>query len=189
MRVRNVLLPAMTVLLISCSSIDSRPQKEGYQLTERIHLYDKAKWSFAGRLALADKNKSFSLSIDWNHRLEEDEIELAGPFGLGRTVITMDEGEVGIATDGQQMRLKGSAEDIIAEYTGMSLPVESLKYWVLGLVNPDAEYVLTEDGFLQLGWQIYYQEMQMVGDDRLPRKMKVEKADKRLKMVVDDWDV
>lgn len=175
-------------LLVSCADALVRPVSQ-YQLIERDYLYNKASWVFAGRLAYSDKGNSLAASVNWEHLEEKDKIEIAGPFGVGRTIVGIDGNEVIVNHDGKQVQFNGSVDDVITKYTGVSVPVLSLKYWVIGLVDPDVTFVSTEDGFIQSGWRVKYQQMQFVKQDELPKKIKMEKVGSKLKMIIDHWEI
>lgn len=89
----------------------------------------------------------------------------------------------------EAVRFIGSADDLMRKYTGVSVPVLALRYWVLGLVDPKNSYVSAKDGFIQLGWNVSYQQMQLVELDEMPKKIKVKQDDSKLKLIIDHWDI
>lgn len=175
-------------LLTSCAETLVRPVSQ-YQLIERNYLYNKTKWAFTGRLAYSDKGNSLAASVNWEHLEEKDKIEIAGPLGVGRTIVEIDGNEVMVNYDGKKVQFNGSVDELITKYTGVSVPILSLKYWVIGLVDPKIAFVSVEDGFIQSGWRVRYQQMQLVNRDELPKKIKVEKVDSKLKMIIDRWEM
>jgi outer membrane biogenesis lipoprotein LolB len=58
---------------------------------------------------------------------------------------------------------------------------------VRGLVLPEQGYVLIDKGFLQSQWQVKYLQMQFIGRDELPRKIKIDKGKARVKLVINQW--
>jgi outer membrane biogenesis lipoprotein LolB len=58
---------------------------------------------------------------------------------------------------------------------------------VRGLVSPEKPYVEIKNGFVQCEWQIKYLQMQKVGQDKLPRKIRVENKTVKLKLIVNQW--
>jgi outer membrane lipoprotein LolB len=69
----------------------------------------------------------------------------------------------------------------------MFVPVTSLRYWVLGLPEPDLGFEETDKGFRQSGWTIAFQAMQRVGQLLLPRKMSVANDRVKLKLIINQW--
>jgi len=167
MIVRVIAVLILTGLLISCAETTIKSTIP-FDLIGRENLYDKSDWSLNGRLALSDSNNSLSASIKWKHQINQDLIELAGPFGQGRTVILLTEESMVIDDGNKVLKYHGNVDNLVSMHTGISVPVSALKYWVLGLVEPDSEYVVVENGFLQSGWNVNYPQMQLAGEDELP---------------------
>jgi outer membrane lipoprotein LolB len=118
-----------------------------------------------------------------------DEIELAGPLGQGRTQILLTQQYVVIDYGDKRLQYAGNVDDVISSQLGVSVPVSALKYWVLGLVNPEKEYEVIENGFFQLAWKVKYQIMQLVGEDELPKKIRVTGNNTKLKLIIDNWQI
>lgn len=188
MSARFVVVLFLVAGLMSCADAPIRPVSS-FQLAERSYLYDKAGWAFSGRLAFSDKSRSMSGSIKWKHSGGRDIVVLAGPFGLGRVEINMEGKGAVITYAGRKVSVKGGVDELVEAYAGMPVPVSALKYWVIGLVNPDVAYVLAENGFSQGSWDVSYSQMQVVEKNNLPRKIKAEQNGSRLKLVIDRWDI
>ncbi len=192
MMVRISFLVLLVGLLVSCADVAVKQVAPFFQLQGRDYLYDTNKWSFSGRLAVSNEQESLSLSISWNHLNTEDKIELSGPFGQGRALVKINNNTVDIDYGEKQSQLIGNVDDLVSKNTGVQVPVSALKYWVLGLVKPGASFVADEKGFFQLGWHVQYMQMQLVGNDKLPKKIKIERSgagSERLKLIVDGWEL
>lgn len=185
---RYFVLLILLSLLVSCAETPVIP-KQAFQLEGRAHLYERTSWSLAGRLALSDESQSLTATINWNHQREVDEIELAGPFGRGRTFITLTKQTVLIDDGDKQHYHHQNADQYITNYIGIQFPVMALKHWVFGLPDPDTSYVLVENGFIQSGWVIRYLQMQWVKEDQLPRKINITKNNSKLKLIINQWDL
>jgi len=185
---RVAVLVGFLVSLLSCARVPVK-QTVIFQLEGRDDLYEKVAWVFSGRFALSGQKESVSASIKWVHTHQQDEIELSGLFGQGRTIIYMLDGSITIDEGDKKVQYFGEVDALLAKHLGVELPVSALKYWVLGLVSPDVSYILLENGFLQSKWRIKYQSMQRVGRYELPKKMKVESDSAQLKLIVNQWDI
>ena len=188
MLLRVTVLLVLLISLVSCICV---PVKQGvvFQLEGRDDLYDKVDWVFSGRFALSGQNESVSASIKWAHTNQQDEIELSGLFGQGRTIIYMLDGSITIDDGDKKVQYFGEVDALLTKHLGVELPVSALKYWVLGLVSPGVSYIPLENGFLQSKWRVKYQSMQQVGRYELPKKMKVESDSAQLKLIVNQWDI
>jgi outer membrane lipoprotein LolB len=188
MSIRFVVLLVFVVGLLSCAGSPVRPASS-FQLAERSYLYDKAHWIFSGRLAFSDKDHAMSGSIKWRHSQEQDFVVLSGPFGLGRVEINMKGKGAVIKYKGKTISVKDHVDELVESYAGIPVPISALKYWVVGLVNPDVEYYLTNNGFSQESWDVSYSQMQRVHKHEMPRKIKIERSESRLKLVIDHWEL
>ncbi len=175
-------------LLSACAKSPTKPITP-FQTSGRDYLYQITDWSFSGRLAMSDKSNSLTASVIWKHQQNQDKIELAGPFGQGRTVIALTAHSVIIDDGDNRVQYHGNVDDIVAQQLNIALPVSALKYWVLGLVEPGIDYISVENGFLQSGWHVQFQQMQFVKDNQLPSKLKVEKDSSKLKLIIQHWEL
>lgn len=188
MNLRRIVLLLLMSSLISCTN---KPIKliDSFQLSERQHLYDISEWSLEGRLAVADKNNSMSASVVWTHREEFEKIELTGPFGQGRTVVVISKKSVDVDQGDSRQRYYGDVDDLLERHLGISVPISALKFWVFGLVQPKIDFIDFANGFKQLQWDIEYQQMQLVGQHELPRKIKIHKDLSKLKLIISRWQI
>lgn len=173
--------------LAGCSLTPEKPALESYPLAAMQHLQQQKRWSLQGRLALVDEKDSVSVSVSWRHDGLQDDIELVGPLAQGRVKITVTPDQV-IVDDGEQRNVYlGSADEVLSQQLGVDMPVSALKYWVLGVNDPDQDFIEQPGGFYQAGWLVRYREMQVVEAETLPKKMTAEKDKARIKLIVDEW--
>ncbi len=176
----------VVLMLSACSSVPVEPEIH-YSKIAREHLYKLEQWSFEGRLALTGKNDSWSASINWGHRPDEEKIKLSGPLGQGATVIQLTGDLVTIDRGDDQVQSSTRPEEFINQQLGMFVPVHSLRYWVVGLPEPTTAFIETATGFKQAGWFIEYKQMQSVDDQFMPRKITVTNEQVKLKLFIDQW--
>ena len=174
------------MMLSACSTVPIEPDIH-YSKIAREHLYQMEQWSFEGRLALTGKNDSWSASINWGHRPDDEKIKLSGPLGQGATVIQLTGDLVTIDRGDGQAQSSTHPEEFINQQLGMFVPVHSLRYWVVGLPEPTSAFVETATGFRQAGWFIEYKQMQPVDNQSMPRKITVTNEQVKLKLVIDQW--
>lgn len=185
---RSIVLFLVAGLLISCAGTQVK-LTDSFDLSGRDYLYNKTDWSFSGRIAVSDKKDSFSASIDWSHSGERDEIKLAGPLGQGSTRIIITKLDVVIDYGDRRVQYFGDVDDVVSRQLGVLVPVSALRYWVRGLVRPKTEYDLIDNGFLQSNWAVEYRQMQLVGANELPRKIRIEQSAAKLKLIIDVWQI
>jgi outer membrane lipoprotein LolB len=182
------LLLAVLLLQSGCAVIEEKPL-ETYHLADMQHFQQDRPWQFEGRIALANEKESISAAIAWVHQLERDDIEFTGPFGQGRLLIAVLPNKVIVEDGDNRQEFQGAVESIFTEQLGVAVPVQALRYWVLGVNDPHQAVVEQADGFGQSGWAVKFKEMQSVGGLTLPRKMGVEKELTKIKLIVDQWKI
>jgi outer membrane lipoprotein LolB len=174
------------LMLSACTTAPVEPEVH-YSRLAREHLYKLERWSFEGRLALTGKNDSWSASINWGHKPDNEKIKLSGPLGQGATVIQLSGDLVTIDRGGGREQSSTQPEAFINQQLGMFVPVRSLRYWVVGLPAPTSSFVETANGFSQAGWLIEYKQMERVDAQTMPHKITVTNEQVKLKLVIDQW--
>jgi outer membrane lipoprotein LolB len=160
-----------------------------YSPSAKTHLYGLKSWSLEGRIAITATNDSWSANIEWKHQPEQELIKLSGPLGQGAVLIELTEDTVKIDRGGGNVQTSSQPKQFINQQLGMFVPLQSLRFWVVGLPESDRAYQATSDGFVQDGWLVAYKEMQHHGAESLPHKLAVSDARVKLKLIIDQWDL
>ncbi len=176
----------VALLLAACATSPEKPEGQ-YDLSAREHLYKVTNWSFDGRMALTGKKDSWSANIAWKHSPESDQIKLSGPLGQGATLIELSGSHVVVNRGGGDVQQSGNPEVFVSQQLGLFVPIQALRYWVVGLPQPDVKNIPVENGFSQMQWLVQYLQMQAVKDDAMPRKMSVGNGQVKLKLFIDEW--
>jgi outer membrane lipoprotein LolB len=180
-------LVLMALLLNACSILPEKPAPDIYSLAQMQHLQNQKSWRLEGRLSLVNEKDSISAAINWRHQPENDQIELTGPLSQGRVVITVTPGGVKVDDGDTPHEYQGDVNTVVSLQLGVDMPVTALRFWVLGVNDPDWPVVEQVGGFDQQGWLIRYKEMQGSGSGLLPKKISAEKEKTRIKLIVDQW--
>lgn len=181
-------VPKQTDLPVS-SNIDTLWQQHQAQL-KSFH-----NWSAKGRAALRNANNNWSATLSWEQVARDYHVRLSGPFGRGAVKIDGVGDGVSVHIAGQQAVVADDAETLLNQQLGWTVPVKSLPYWLRGLPAPgDVENLsLNTDGvaeyFEQQGWRIEYSAYRPLRTINLPRKIQIENASLRLKLVLDRWHI
>jgi len=185
---RSIVAIGFMVLLASCASIPDKVD-EVYELDGRHYLQEIEYWGLSGRVSVIDKKEAASATLQWRHENKRDSIKLSGLFGLGRTEISLAEKSVEIKSAGKLKKYLGNVDDVVALELGISIPVSALKYWVLGVPDPKERYKEMAGGFVQRDWRVRYLQMQNKKGYLMPRKMRVELGEAKLKIIINQWDI
>ncbi len=183
-------LLAVCVIVSGCASLrgtlvlplmlpdDWESRRDALQAWPRFEL--------RGRVAVARGEEGFTASLRWAQRVTVSQLELDGPLGIGGLRLEVQQGQIAdqIARDDLERRL------------GFSLPVDSLRYWMLGV--PDPAHAALEriaadhprlESLQQHGWTVLFPAYAKVSgvDYELPQRIEVTREGLRLRLLVDDW--
>jgi outer membrane lipoprotein LolB len=160
-----------------------------YSQAARAHLYGMQEWHLDGRVAITSPKDSWSANIEWSHLPNSEKIKLYGPLGQGAVVIELTGDVVKIDRGGGNVQTSSQPEQFINQQLGLFVPLQSLRFWAVGLPEAGQKFQETDDGFVQNGWLIAYKEMLKTGNETMPYKMAVSDGHAKLKLIVDQWDL
>lgn len=157
-------------------------------------------WELRGRLGLRSKNESGAVTVVWQESGTHRQLRLLGPAGQG--LIKLDEDASGtVIHDRQGQSWQGATpEALLSQVTGWDIPLTSLRWWVLGIVEPDstAEYRLDEQDRLaslkQDGWQVSFSKYRHFDGYELPGTIVFQSAGNkdddtlRGKLILKEWN-
>jgi outer membrane lipoprotein LolB len=147
-------------------------------------------WQMAGRAAVAVGTQGWQASLDWRQRGVGAEVHLAGPLGVGALVLK--ETPAGLSLNGAPPSDAVLAQ--LQERLGFDLPMNNLRYWLLGVPDPGGAFDLTRNDqdraaqLSQAGWTVTYDKYMMVGGDWLPARIVLVRDTVRVRIAVDHWD-
>ena len=168
------------------------PPLDDWQQRRQV-LTDIREWSFSGRIAVSAGSDGFNGRLRWHQTDDDFAASVSGPLGAGR--VSIDGGRGGITvteSNGQVTRLDDPEADLRHRY-GWTIPVTSLRYWALGVPDPElpADTEFGEDGkllrLLQGGWDVEIAQYRPGGGQPMPRRIKAVRDDARVRLVIDSW--
>ncbi|HET7570123.1 MAG TPA: lipoprotein insertase outer membrane protein LolB [Gammaproteobacteria bacterium] len=151
-------------------------------------------WRLSGRIAVDNGSRGGSGSIDWVEHAPRFEMRFAGPFGLGGFRLYGTPSAIFIDT-GDKTYYAADPEHALAKRLGGPLPVASLRYWALGMPDPEgrAQTRVDQDGLLrnlqQHGWTVEYRNYGTFDGWRLPTRLEARRGQTKIKLVVEGWKV
>ena len=155
-----------------------------------IELQRAGRWQLDGRAAVAVGTQGWQASLNWRQRGPEAELHLAGPLGVGALVIKK-------TPDGLSLNGAPPSDQVLAQLQdrlGFELPLDDLRYWLVGTPNPGASAELERNEqdrakqVTQDGWTVGYDKYMPVNGDWLPARLVLSRAGVRVRIVVDHWD-
>lgn len=152
-------------------------------------------WRATGRVAIRTPQDGWSASFDWTERDGRGEANVRGPFGAGAAQITRTDDSIRIVTGrGEPIDVPApfdALEPALVERLGFPLPLDQLRYWLLGVPAPGRESAGTPGEFQQAGWAVRAADYAPAdgAPAPLPRRLVLTREGTRIRVVVDRWDV
>jgi len=198
---RNPFL-ALLVVLITVGGCALQPTVPGDSIDwaeRRAELVRLSDWQARGRIAVKARDGGGQGDIHWRQTAVGSRVRLSGPFGVGAYEIAWDAesfvilGKAGDTTMAYAGR--DAADRFLMDQLGWSFPAMSLRYWILGVPDPEPESSeqFDSDGWLsgiqQSGWSIDYDGFEVRDEVWLPRRIVMKNERARVKLIVDDWEL
>jgi outer membrane lipoprotein LolB len=128
--------------------------------------------------------------LNWRQADRYADVHLSGPFGIGALEIKQEPG--GLSLNGAPPNDAMLSQ--LQERLGFALPLDNLRFWLLGVPDPDTPFALTrnpQDRALHVsqdGWSVAYDRYMGVAGDLLPARLTLSRDDVRVRIVIDHWD-
>ncbi|MBU3671463.1 MAG: outer membrane lipoprotein LolB [Sinobacteraceae bacterium] len=184
---------AMLCLLSACRTL----APSGLPMSElpaswperRASLQGWQRYGIEGRVAVQAGDEGFTAALRWAQADERSTLELQGPLGAGAVRMEFSPLQAPLET--------AAAREALEAQLGFSLPIESLRYWLLGVPDPGLsfeEFGLEAGGRLgslqQGGWRIDYPRYALVAGSRveLPETIEIRRDPVRLRVRVARWE-
>jgi len=147
-----------------------------------------------GRLAVKHDDERTSATVRWMHHADEDAILLLAPFGQTVARIRRDGQDVALDTSNKHYAAHDSGE-LMQQVLGWQLPLDGLRYWVLGLPAPLTAAGVEHDAngrmsvMMQDGWEIHYTRYAASAPDSLPLRLTLQRAGLEIQLLIDEWEL
>lgn len=159
----------------------STPAIEAAWQQRQKALGDTRGFQALGRVAV--KGGGLSGSLSWQQAGEHFSLRIAGPFGAG--ALSMEGTPALVSIRGKDLDLTTTdPRTVLAERTGWRLPLEALRWWVLGLPAPgEAHSGLLLDAagrpeqFEQAGWQLRFTDYAGETAAALPSRIEAQQGE------------
>jgi outer membrane lipoprotein LolB len=185
---------AALVALAGCRTVPPTAPAAPPWDTRRPELQARAHFELKGRVAVAAGSQGFNARLRWGQDGDRARLALEGPLGAGAVHIDAAGSDLDIVTASGARLTGDAARAELSARLGFDPPLTSLRYWILGVPDPACPADETLDPVRQRlsrleqdGWRIDYGSYVVVGSEWLPARVTLERADVRVKLLVDDW--
>lgn len=182
------LLLLLTTLILSACSTAPRfegPGRDPATLTS---------WQLDGKVGIKTAGDGGSAYLNWIQQGDQLDITLYGPMGQGTTHIHGDSRRMRLEQPGQPSRQADSAETLMQDSLGWSLPLTDFRYWVKGIASPIGRRGQSSANALgqlshleQHGWQLEFDRYQALDDWQLPGKIVARRGDIQITLIIKHW--
>lgn len=198
MRLTRFLMLALLLTLSGCSHFASQEQlsgsgQAGSWQNHKQQIAPLDGWQISGKLGIRSQQNSGSAIIFWLQRQDYFDIRLSGPLGQGSTRLTGRQGAVSLEVANRGTFQASSAEALMQQQLGWSLPVENLLWWVKGLPSPHSksQAQLNDNSLLsdliQDQWHVQYLSYRTENGLQLPERIKLNGAGLDITLVIKEW--
>jgi len=177
----------LALLLAGCAATPTATSQNSLDAT------DLDNWAFKGRVSLTRGETGWHAALAWREQSGEYELRVSGPLGQGAFELSGDaDGVMLVDADGRTFTARDS-DALLQHVTGWALPVSGMHYWVRGVAVPGVESRVERDtsGLVsrldQSGWAISYDRYQSVAGLALPGRLRMERDDIGVRLVIDTW--
>ena len=186
-----------SMVLVSCSSRQTLAPDE----TARTFAYHqraaelslRTSRDLSGKLSIDDGSDGGSGKLSWKVKDELSLMSFRGALGRGAWKLDSGPGFAVLSKADGQISRASSVTELVKTELGWHIPVDSLKWWVLGIAAP-GEAGLTEldsGGLLQVlhqnGWRITFDRYRLFAEATLPVRIEAVNGPYRIKLAVSGW--
>lgn len=190
---------ALVLLLASCRTVPPAhvltppPAAQSWE-TRRSQLQSQDRFELKGRVAVSTGGEGFNARLRWTQQGRQTRMSLDGPLGAGGVQVNAQGPELSIVDSHGQRLENEAARSELATRLGFDPPLQSLRYWILGVPDPaqPAQESLDDRQRLatlqQAGWSIDYGDYVTVGGEWRPSRLTLVRQGVRVRVFVDGWN-
>lgn len=191
---RGIALLSVLSVLGGCAARESFDLPDlGEWESRRFLLGQLDEWEFSGRIGVVAGDDGFNASLRWAQDGDEFRATVSGPLGMGTVRLDGNDRRVALTDkNGDRTVLEHAESDLYLRY-GWTIPVQSLRYWALGIPDPatPASTDFDEQGRLsslaQGGWNVRITRYGEGGGQPMPVRLTASSDAAKVKLVIHDW--
>ncbi len=202
--IQALLLTALAGLIVACAELPLLPPtkaaEQAWQARQQT-LSAVRQWSLDGRIAIQAEQQGWHAALRWSQNITAYDLKLSSPLGQDVLQLHGDENGVVLRTS-EGVERDADAESLLAKHLGWRIPLGGLRYWALGLPDPQVP-VSPQDRELdglgrltrlrQSGWEIEFRRYTPVAGIDLPDKIFLNNRQTgtqlEVRLVVEKWQI
>ena len=203
-RAASIVLAIGAALLAGCGTLlELLPREPGVADREpawQLHAEELSllrSWSLHGTLAVRPAGDDASrVTMRWRQSPDSYHVRLMGPLGVGLFEVEGTATAVVARFPDGRRASAASPEALLEQEIGWSVPLQGLRYWIVGAPVPDvapSKMELDDLGRLalleQAGWTVVYERYDTVDGLSLPERIRFSNASVDATVIVRRWKV
>jgi len=182
------LVGLLAATLLACSHNPPREIPQVRPAREAI-----AHFELDGRMAITQDAHSNTVRVHWEHSDNADLVRFAGP--LGNTLAELRRDGRGAHWEDSQGTTydAASTDELLVHLTDMSIPLDRLSRWVLGLSDPAMPFQRDAQGRLlsaaDNGWTVRINRYESDAPSALPTLLDAEGHGLHIRLAIEDWQL
>jgi outer membrane lipoprotein LolB len=193
-RLPAALVAALVLSACAAPSTTMLPDLADWEV-RRETLASLDAWAFNGRIAVRTTEDGFNGKLRYRQAAGDFEAIMSGPLGIGTVMLERDDGRLTFTDkEGVETVFVDPERELELRF-GWDVPLDSLRYWALGIPDPARPAETTLDGSGQLasmmqdGWDIAVNRYREAGGQPMPQRLTVTNDVTRVILVIDRWDI
>lgn len=152
-------------VLSACASQPIGTQTEVNSSAHLARLAQLSDWQAKGKASVTSPEQSLTLNVHWQQRGDTLVVDISGPLGQGSGQLSGQPGAYRLRSP-QGEFFADSLNQFSRQLMGSDLPLDSLRWWLLGMPDPDLAHSLSfnalglVDELTQAGWQLGFSRYQ-----------------------------
>jgi len=194
------LLPLASLLLTACTlTKPSGPATSPTSPQWRAHeqaVQQLSQYQTRGAFAyLSDQKKVYARFFWQQYSPDRYRLLLTNPLGSTELELNVQKEVVQLSDSQGKRYTSNDAEEMIRKLTGMAIPLNNLRQWMLGLPGEATDFTLDDQYRLSkltyqqgaLTWVVTYQDYNTDQQPPLPSRLELQQGDQRIKLKMDNW--
>jgi len=150
-------------------------------------------WQVQGKLGLRSPQQNSSALLSWTQNKKEFVIAISGALGIGKNTLRGNDRRIEWVNDKGEKRIYHDPSEALRVATGLDVPLNALRHWILGVPEPTLEFsnleldAGTAKQFQQAGWQLEYPRYQRSHGLALPALVRARRDDVTLSIAISRW--
>ncbi len=183
----------LTSLLAACQS-QRHPIPN---IPKQLGINTPSSWAAKGRIGFFSKEHGGSLGFNLVQKADSYELRFFSPSGSQVGCLAGNNSQVRLFHPDGRIEAADKPENLLNKHLGWSVPLEGMRYWVLGQTMPHSRYnpiskkISSSEGliqsFEQLGWKISFDNYQERESYLLPARLTLIRPELKVKIVINKW--